>query len=42
MKEEKKFLMPTAEVIGFEDEDIDCLTVSGEDELGGISFGELE
>ena len=40
MKEEKKFLIPVAEVINFNNDDI--VTLSGEDELGGISFDELE
>ena len=42
MKEEKKFLVPTVEIIYFEGDEIDCLVLSGEDELGGVSFGDLE
>ena len=42
MKEEKKFLTPTANIIYFEGDEIDCLVLSGEDELGGISYDELE
>ena len=39
MKEEKKFLIPTAEVVEFSNDDI--VTTSGEDEIGDISFGDL-
>ncbi len=39
MKEEKKFLIPTAEIVEFSNDDI--VTISGEDEIGDISFGDL-
>ena len=41
MKEKKKFLIPTAEVIKFEGDEIDCLVVSGQDEVGDISYDDL-
>ena len=39
MKEEKKFLIPTAEIVEFSNDDI--VTTSGEDEIDGISFDDL-
>jgi hypothetical protein len=39
MKEEKKFLIPVAEIVEFNNDDI--VTLSGEDEIGGISYEEL-
>jgi hypothetical protein len=39
MKENKKFLIPAAEIVEFNNDDI--VTLSGEDEIGGISYEEL-
>ena len=39
MKEEKKFLIPTAEIVEFVNDDI--VTLSGEDEVDYLSYDEL-
>ena len=39
MKEEKKFLIPVAEIVEFSNDDI--VTLSGEDEIGGIPYEDL-
>ena len=39
MKEEKKFLIPVAEIVEFTSDEI--ITISGEDEIGGIPYEEL-
>ena len=41
MKEEKKFLIPAAEIIYFEDDDIDCITPSGQDEISGMPYDDV-
>ena len=41
MNEEKKFLIPTAYIINFEGDGIDCLVESGQDEIGGVSYKDL-
>lgn len=39
MEKEKKYLVPVAEVIEFTNDDI--VTLSGEDEIGGVNYEEL-
>ena len=41
MKEEKTFLIPTADIVHFEDGDIDCITPSGQDEISGIPYDSI-
>lgn len=41
MKEEKAFLIPVADIVYFEIGDIDCITPSGQDEVGGILYDDL-